>query len=107
MQKVVGVLALLLLICLFNGVPSSYSAEGGEGVFMEKCGSCHGTIGEAPSFSPVKYASTQWKRFFERNKHARKKDISNQISASDMLIVKDYLITHAADSDLPIAAGLR
>ena len=106
MRKLICVLALLLLICLFNEVPVSYSA-GGEDVFMTKCGACHGISGEAPSFSPVKYASTQWKRFFERDKHARKKDISNEISASDMLIIKDYLITHAADSDLPIAAGLR
>ena len=106
MVRIICIFAVLLLFCLFNGVPSSYSADGGE-VFNAKCGSCHGIAGEAPSFSPVKYASTQWKRFFERNKHARKKDISNQISASDMLIVKDYLIMHAADSDLPIAAGLR
>ena len=106
MQKVLGVLAVLLFIFLFNYLPVSYSAEGEE-VFNAKCGACHGIAGEAPSFSPVKYASTQWKRFFERNKHARKKDISNQISTTDILIIKDYLITHAADSDLPIAAGLR
>jgi mono/diheme cytochrome c family protein len=106
MVRIICIFAVLLLLCLFNGVPFSYSAEGEE-VFNAKCGSCHGTIGEAPSFSPVKYASTQWEWFFERNKHARKRDISNEISTSDMALVKDYLITHAADSDLPIAAGLR
>ena len=106
MVRIICVFAALLIICLFNGVPFSYSAEGEE-AFMMKCGACHGTAGEAPSFSPVKYASSQWKRFFDRNKHARKKDISNKISTTDMLIVEDYLITHAADSDLPIAAGLR
>ena len=106
MQKVLGVFALLLILSLFNSVPVSYSDQGEE-LFMTKCGACHGMGGEAPSFSPVKYAATQWKRFFDRDKHARRKDISNEISTTDMAIIKEYLMTHAADSDLPIAAGLR
>ncbi|MDY6853327.1 MAG: cytochrome c [Thermodesulfobacteriota bacterium] len=106
MLKLFGIFAVFLLLFLFNSIPSSYSDQGEE-LFKRKCGACHGTAGEAPAFSPVKYASNQWKRFFDRDKHARKKDISNEISNSDILIIRGYLMAHAADSDLPIAAGLR
>ena len=55
----------------------------------------------------TKYASAQWERYFTRNKHARKKDISADFTASELESVKDYLIRHAADSDQPEAIGLR
>ena len=104
MQKFVGVLVILLFVFLFNYIPFSYCGDGAK-VFNAKCCACHRINGEAPSISPVKYASTQWKRFFERNKHERKKDIKNEVSNLDMNVVKQYLIDHSADSDHPIAAG--
>ena len=104
MRMVVCVFSILLLVFLFNYVISSYCDDGAD-IFVSKCGRCHCMNGEAPVISPVKYASTQWKRFFERNKHARRKDISKEVSNSEIDCVKQYLMDHAADSDHPIAAG--
>ena len=106
MRKIITMFTILLFSSLFIGVLLS-DARDGAAVFETKCGRCHGSGGEATGFSPVKYAASQWQRFFDRNKHARKKDISAEISSADMEAVKLYLMAHAADSDLPIAAGLR
>ena len=106
MQRVLCVLTAFLLFCLFNDLPFSYSASGEE-VYKTKCGSCHGRGGQAPDISPAKFASIQWRKFFERNKHARKTDIRSEISPSEKAAVMLYLMDHAADSDLPISTGIR
>ncbi|MDY6853331.1 MAG: cytochrome c [Thermodesulfobacteriota bacterium] len=106
MQMVVRIFAILLLVLLFNYTTTTYSycADGAK-LFRSKCGECHHENGEAPAISPVDYASTQWKRFFDREKHTKKKYIGNKVSPSEMRAVKVYLMDHAADSDHPIAAG--
>ena len=78
-------------------------------VFIQKCGSCHKSGGEVEAFAPTKYASTQWERFFQRDKHKRKnkKDISADFNELELNAVKVYLVDHAADSDQPEAVGLR
>ena len=93
---------LCLLILSVTGVHA-----GGQDLFISKCGTCHRVGGEAPVFAPTKYASRQWGRFFERNTHKRKKDISRDIAPSELERVKKYLMDHAADSDQPVAIGLR
>jgi len=106
MKKVTICLMLVLFGSLIFYHPVA-NAMDGENLFKTKCGQCHKTNGEAPVFSPVKYASSQWERFFVREKHKRKKDISGQISGNELASIKQFLIDHAADSDLPIAAGLK
>lgn len=96
------IIFVLLGLCIQPGL----HAEDGKELFVTKCGKCH-TRGDAPDFAPVKYASSQWKRFFSRDKHKRKKDISEEVSPEEIKIIEKYLTNHAADSDLPIAAGLR
>ena len=83
------------------------SASNGKEVFVKKCGNCHKKGGDAPIFAPTKYASSQWNRFFKRNKHKRKKDIGSIFSGEELTAVKEYLANHAADSDQPEAVGLR
>jgi len=101
------VLFLFLLFSVVVGViPTTYAADGKD-IFISKCGSCHKSGGEAEAFAPTKYASTQWDRFFQRNKHKRKKDISANYTETEITAVKTYLINHAADSDQPEAVGLR
>ena len=101
-------LILSLAVGLIVGTLTAFShASDGKDVFIKKCGSCHRSGGEAPVFAPTKYASSQWERFFGRNKHQRKKDISSVLSEADRNAVKKYLIDHAADSDQPEAVGLR
>ncbi len=103
-----GTIALfLLLFFVFTVGTSNLCAADGKNVFVNKCGSCHKSGGEAAAFAPTKYASTQWSRFFERDKHKRKKDISADYTETEIAAVKIYLINHAADSDQPEAVGLR
>jgi mono/diheme cytochrome c family protein len=100
------VVMLVLAVPLFL-YPPSYTADG-ETFFNLRCGLCHKSKGgEAPAFAPVKYASSQWERFFSKNKHQRKKDISAEVSPEEIELIKQYLMKHAADSDRPIAAGLK
>ncbi len=106
MKKVIGFLVVLFFLPFFVYI-STLAAEDGEALFKSKCGSCHKTGGEGPLFSPVKFASSQWERFFAKNKHERKKDISDVVSAGEADAILKYLSSHAADSDLPIAAGLK
>jgi len=107
MKKSIGI---ILMMFLFGGLIVSLEgavAGDGEALFKSKCGSCHTSGAEAPVFSPVKFASSQWERFFKRDKHNRWRDTSGTISPDEMEAVKQYLMAHAADSDLPIAAGLK
>ena len=106
MKKIISPFVVLLFLCLFF-CPSDSRSEEGEALFKSACGKCHGSGGEGPVFSPVKFASSQWERFFKREKHKRWKDFSGVISGAELDAVKQYLMSHAADSDLPIAAGLK
>ena len=107
MKKFISFIALVLFLCISVQSSISYAPDG-ETLFQTKCAGCHASSrGVAQSFAPVKYASSQWVRFFERNKHQRKKDISNEILPEEIELIKNYLINHAADSDRPIAAGLK
>ncbi|HHC25622.1 MAG TPA: cytochrome c [Desulfobacterales bacterium] len=106
MRKTLVLFVFLMILGVLFCRPGSHAAEDGEALFNSKCGKCH-TNGKSPVFAPVKYASSQWERFFKRNKHERKKDISEEVSEEEADAIKKYLIDHAADSDRPIAAGLR
>ena len=96
----------LTVLCLVILTAVDVRADG-QDIFISQCGACHRAGGEAPVFAPTKYASRQWARFFERNTHKRKKDISNEFTPGELELVKKYLIAHAADSDQPVAIGLR
>lgn len=93
-------------LCLLILTVSSAHADG-QDIFISKCGACHRTGGEATMFAPTKYASLQWGRFFDSNKHNRKKDISSDFTPNELDLVKNYLMAHAADSAQPVAIGLR
>jgi len=97
----VGCLSLMLL-----WIPDVIASDG-RSIYFNKCGSCHQEGGDVKAFAPSKYASTQWRRFFRRNKHKRKKDISELFTKDELEKVKTYLIRHAADSDQPEAVGLK
>jgi len=101
-----GGLLIFGAIFLFGGAGSAGTDEG-KTLFQDKCGQCHRSGTDVPVFAPVKYASIQWERFFKRNKHKRKKDISDLVTSAQITEIKQYLMDHAADSDRPIAAGLR
>ncbi len=106
MKKLFPCFIVALLFFLFY-LPYGAVAVDGEDVFQNKCGKCHGDLKAAPDFSPAKYASTQWERFFSRDKHSRKKDISGLFSKEELRAVQDHLVLHAADSDHPESIGIR
>ena len=106
MVKSIVLFFFLLSFVITTGISESYASDGKD-VFVNKCGTCHKSGGEAEAFAPTKYASSQWDRFFQRNKHKRKKDISADYTEEEITVVKTYLINHAADSDQPEAVGLR
>jgi mono/diheme cytochrome c family protein len=95
------------MICMIFIWASTSMASSGRDIFLNKCGSCHQENGSVKTFAPSKYASTQWRRFFRRNKHKRKKDISDLFTENEFKAVMEYLIKHAADSDQPEAVGLK
>jgi len=104
-KKVFSVIFILITVMMI--LMLSAGAGQGKLLFISKCGSCHKSGGTAPLFAPTKYASKQWDRFFARNKHKRKKDISGLVASDEIEKIKDYLIDHAADSSQPEAAGLK
>ena len=106
MRKKLLFLILCAVVLSFFASLSAGSAQA-RNLFISKCGQCHKTGGNAPIFAPTKYAAKQWERFFARNKHQRKKDISDKVSQEELDIIEEYLIDHAADSSQPEAAGLK
>lgn len=104
MKKTLPILAALFLT---GSAISTAGADEGKNVFLQKCGSCHTSGGEAQGFAPTKFAGIQWQRFFEKNRHASKKDITGIFSPSDLAAVRDYLVKHAADSEQPESLGVR
>ncbi len=55
--------------------------------------------------SAMSKASSQWKRVFKKTKKMKKYGI-DKLSEGDKATLKDYLMSHAADSDSPEAAGM-
>ncbi len=99
-------LIFFLTVLVLSFISETHGGNGRD-VFINKCGSCHKSGGEARIFAPTKYASSGWERFFKRNRHKKRKDISAVVTETDIAAVKIFLIDHAADSDEPEAIGLR
>lgn len=98
----------LFFISILAGLSSfSHASTQGKTQFASKCLICHKKNGEAQELGPSKYASIQWEKFFKREKHRRQKDISSMVFPEDIILIQEYLMRHAADSDRPEAAGLR
>lgn len=53
---------------------------------------------------PASKASNQWKKIFD-TPHRLKRYKIDTLSTQEQKILKEYLINHAADSDLPQMAG--
>lgn len=96
-----------LLIVPILTIATSHASHPGDNRFESKCLNCHKDKGEAPAIGPTKYASVQWIKFFERQKHNRKRDISAMVMPEDVEVIREYLVLHSADSDRPEAAGVK
>jgi len=85
MKKVIAIVTLLFAISLF-------ASNGKE--LANKLG-----------LSASSKASVQWNRIFKKARKMKKFGI-DKLSDSDKMVLKKYLINHAADSDIPEAAGM-
>jgi TRAP-type C4-dicarboxylate transport system substrate-binding protein len=74
-------------------------------LFIKKCGSCHHNNNKIRSFTPSRYTTAQWRRFFDKNKHKRKKDISHLITVDERIAIRMYLMSHSKDSAEPDVIG--
>lgn len=85
---------------LLGLIATTAAAADGQGMFLEKCGSCHKAGGQAAVINPADKAGVVWSKFFERGRHPG--DLS--IPEADLKLILDYIAAHAADSDQPATA---
>ncbi len=82
------------------GLAANEVMAGGDALFIQKCGSCHKSGGQAAVINPADKAGRVWQKYFKRGRHPVKTGISD----NDMTAIISYLTNHAADSDQPEAA---
>ena len=87
-------IAILCLLALTN---TAWSAASGEASFKAKCGACHVKGGEAAPVNPGEKAATVWEKYFKRGRHP----VDLKMSESEIGVIVQYLVSHAADSDQP------
>jgi hypothetical protein len=73
-------------------------------IFVNKCGQCHHTGGQAMPINPADKAGLVWIKYFKRQRHPV--DLTNTINSSEMKSILQYLQNHAADSERPVAAAI-
>ena len=98
----IGISLLIILTSIFF---TNARADDSGTVFVEKCGSCHKNSKKVRKFTPARYTSAQWRRFFDKNKHQRKKDIGDLITYEERDQIRMYLISHSKDSAEPDVIG--
>jgi hypothetical protein len=102
--------ALFLVTLTLSTVAIAEEKKGsdkqGKFLFRSKCKECHWPEEEGGDVTPMTYTQDQWKGFFERNKHKRKKDVwTEMFTPAELLDIKTYLINHASDSEQPETCG--
>ena len=99
-------LATLVLSTVTLAEEKKGSDKQGKFLFRSKCKECHWPEEEGGDVTPMTYTQSQWKGFFDRNKHKRKKDVwTEMFTPAELLDIKTYLINHASDSEQPETCG--
>jgi len=99
-------LATLVLSTAAYAEEKKGSDKQGKFLFRSKCKECHWPEEEGGDVTPMTYTQSQWKGFFDRNKHKRKKDVwTEMFTPAELLDIKTYLINHASDSEQPETCG--
>lgn len=82
------------------------SSKQGKFLFRSKCKECHWPDREGGEVTPITFTQQQWKDFFDKNKHKRKKDVwGEKFTAEELVHIRTYLIEHASDSPQPETCG--
>ncbi len=100
-------LAILAVIAVAS---TAFAVEGGnprKGKYLYKksCKTCHVEGAEGGELVPMTKTQSQWKRFFDRDKHKDNPEAWKGLSEGDLLDIHQYLHDHAADSDQPETCG--
>lgn len=82
------------------GLSATNVNAGGNTLFLQKCGACHKSGGQAASVNPADKAGIVWQKYFKRGRHP----VDTGINDADTDAIVKYLVAHAADSDQPAAA---
>ena len=99
-------LAALALSTVALAEEKKGSDKQGKFLFRSKCKECHWPEEEGGDVTPMTYTQEQWKGFFDRYKHKRKKDVWHDVfTPEELLDIKTYLINHASDSEQPETCG--
>ena len=99
-------LATLALSAVVLAEEKKGSDKQGKFLFRSKCKECHWPEEEGGDVTPMTYTQAQWKGFFDRYKHKRKKDVWHDVFTPEELVdIKTYLINHASDSEQPETCG--
>ena len=99
-------LATLALSAVVLAEEKKGSDKQGKFLFRSKCKECHWPEEEGGDVTPMTYTQAQWKSFFDRYKHKRKKDVWHDVFTPEELVdIKTYLINHASDSEQPETCG--
>jgi len=105
--KVFFILLVLILVCFSFISDKTYAASTkASGLLSKNCASCHNNKGDASPFSPARFSSSQWQRFFDRNKHDRVRKLE-PIPQEELIVIIEYLKGHAADSDDPVGKPIK
>jgi hypothetical protein len=106
----IGVLALSLA-----NVAAAAKKPKGNDLYKEYCRPCHGPDSENGEYTPMTLIQDQWDRFFEENyvdthsgvmdPNHDNKPVTEVISESDLELIKDFAVDHAADSEQPMTCG--
>jgi hypothetical protein len=99
-------LAALTLSTVAFAEEKKGSDKQGKFLFRSKCKECLWPVEVGGDVTPITYTQDQWKGFFDRYKHKRKKDVWHEVfTPAELLDIKTYLINHASDSEQPETCG--
>lgn len=96
MKKLLVQMSIGVLICC----AATIAVADSQGMFLDKCGSCHKKAGEAAVVNPADKAGRVWEKYFARGRHP----VDIGISDGDLETIVAFLSKHAADSDQPATA---
>ncbi len=108
MKETLKVLAIFIMILGFFAtgvIAKKGNPRKGKYLFRTKCRVCHkpGVTGDdaGKPLDPMSKTQSQWKRFFEKNKHKKRPEIWEKFKPEELNDIYTYLYEHAYDSPQP------
>ena len=107
---VVALVGLLVATAVSAG--SDANARKGKSYFKKNCRVCHdGKTDDVPSLEPAELIADQWERAFTDEEDVAecvprvKEKTGIELTGQDLIDIKAYLVSGAADSERPMICG--